>query len=45
MPENTEDSEVATGLEKVSLYSNPKERQTMMYRTVFWTLWERERVG
>ena len=27
MPANLEDSEVATGLEKVSFHSNPKERQ------------------
>ena len=27
MPENLENSAVATGLEKVSFYSNPKERQ------------------
>ena len=25
------------------VYETAKE--TMMYRTVFWTLWERERVG
>ena len=28
MPANLENSEVATGLEKVSLHSNPKERQS-----------------
>ena len=27
MPENLENLEVATGLEKVSFHSNPKERQ------------------
>ena len=27
MPANLENSEVATGLEKVSFHSNPKERQ------------------
>ena len=27
MPENLENSAVATGLEKISFYSNPKERQ------------------
>ena len=27
MPENMENSAVATGLEKVSFHSNPKERQ------------------
>ena len=27
MPENLENSAVATGLEKVSFHSNPKERQ------------------
>ena len=27
MPESLEDSAVATGLEKVSFHSNPKERQ------------------
>jgi len=27
MPENSENSAVATGLEKVSFHSNPKERQ------------------
>ena len=27
MPANTENSAVATGLEKVSFHSNPKERQ------------------
>ena len=32
MPENLEDSAVATGLEKVSFHSNPKERQ---WQTVF----------
>ena len=28
MPTNLEDSAVATGLEKVSFYSNPKEKQS-----------------
>ena len=27
MPENMENSAVATGLEKISFHSNPKERQ------------------
>ena len=29
-------------------FSNPiyeTAKETLMYRTVFWTLWERERVG
>ena len=36
MPANLENSAVATGLEKVSFHSNPKERQCqrMLYRTV-----------
>ena len=37
MPANLEHSEVATGLEKVSLHSNPKERQCQRcsnYRTI-----------
>ena len=29
MPANLENSEVATGLEKVSFHSNPKERHTI----------------
>ena len=32
MPENLEDSAVATGLEKVSFHSNPKERQCQRMR-------------
>ena len=33
--------------EKVTLKLNQTEKETQMYRTVFWTLWEREkeRVG
>ena len=31
MPANLEDSAVATGLEKVSFHSNPKERQCQRY--------------
>ena len=31
--------------EKVSLKLNEMAKETQMYRTVFWTLWERERVG
>ena len=37
MPANLENSAVATGLEKVSFYSNPKERQCqrmLNYRTI-----------
>ena len=37
MPANLENSAVATGLEKVSLHSNPKERQCqrmLNYRTI-----------
>ena len=36
MPANLENSAVATGLEKVSFHSNPKERQChrMLYRTI-----------
>ena len=35
MPENLENSAVATGLEKVNFHSNPKERQCQrMYHTV-----------
>ena len=37
MPANLENSAVATGLEKVSLYSNPEERQCQRssnYRTI-----------
>ena len=34
MPANLENSAVATGLEKVSFHSNPKERQCSNYRTV-----------
>ena len=34
MPANLENSEVATGLEKVSFHSNPKERQCSNYCTV-----------
>ena len=34
MPANLEYSAVATGLEKVSLHSNPKERQCSNYCTI-----------
>ena len=37
MPANLENSAVATGLEKVSFHSNPKERQSermLKYRTI-----------
>ena len=34
MPANLEKSAVATGLEKVSFHSNPKERQCSNYRTI-----------
>ena len=36
MPANLENSAVATGLEKVSFHTNPKERQCqrMLYRTI-----------
>ena len=36
MPANLENSAVATGLEKVSFHSSPKERQCqrMLYRTI-----------
>ena len=34
MPANLENPAVATGLEKVSFYSNPKERQCSNYRTI-----------
>ena len=34
MPANLENSTVATGLEKVSLHSNSKERQCSNYRTI-----------
>ena len=34
MPTNLENSAVATGLEKVSFHSNPKERQCSNYRTI-----------
>ena len=34
MPENVENSAVATGLEKVSFHSNPKERQCWNYLTI-----------
>ena len=34
MPENLENSAVATGLEKVSFYSNPKEKQCSHYCTI-----------
>ena len=34
MPANLENSEVATGLEKVSFHSNPKERQCSNYCTI-----------
>ena len=32
----------------IALYDNPVDetaKETLMYRTIFWTLWERERVG
>ena len=34
MSANLENSAVATGLEKVSFHSNPKERQCSNYRTI-----------
>ena len=34
MPANLENSTVATGLEKVSFHSNPKERQCSNYCTI-----------
>ena len=34
MPANLENSAVATGLEKVSFHSNPKERHCSNYRTI-----------
>ena len=34
MPANLENSTVATGLEKVSFHSNPKERQCSNYFTI-----------
>ena len=34
MPANVENSAVATGLEKVSFHSNPKERQYSNYHTI-----------
>ena len=34
MPANLEHSAVATGLEKVSFHSNPKERQCQNYCTI-----------
>ena len=34
MPANLENSSVATGLEKVSFHSNPKERQCQNYCTI-----------
>ena len=34
MPVNLENSGVATGLEKVSFHSNPKERQSSNYCTI-----------
>ena len=34
MPANLENSEVTTGLEKVSFHSNPKERQCWNYLTI-----------
>ena len=34
MPANLENSAVATGLEKVSFLSNPKERQCSNYHTI-----------
>ena len=34
MPAHLENSEVATGLEKVSFHSNPKERECSNYRTI-----------
>ena len=29
----------------VTITLNTRQQETLMYRTVFWTLWERERVG
>ena len=34
MPANLENSTVATGLEKISFHSNPKERQCSNYYTI-----------
>ena len=34
MPINLENSAVATGLEKVSFHSNPKERQFQIFQTL-----------
>ena len=39
MPANLENSAVATGLEKVSFHSNPKERQCSNYCTIALTLY------
>ena len=35
MPANTENSTVATGMEKVSFHSNPKERQSQGMFTLY----------
>ena len=45
MPENLENSAVATGLEKVSFHSNPKERQCqrmlqLMHNCIHLTHWQ-----
>ena len=37
MPANLEDSEVATGLEKVSFHSSPKEKQCQRMFTVLYS--------
>ena len=29
----------------VTITAKETAKETLMYRTVFWTLWERERVG
>ena len=29
----------------ITLYAEQKKKKTQIYRTVFWTLWEKERVG
>ena len=29
----------------ITLYAEQKKKKTQIYRTVFWTLWEKARVG
>ena len=29
----------------ITLYAEQRKKETQIYRTVFWTLWEKERVG